>query len=89
MIFAPEIRAARALLGWSQDELARAASVGVATVRRLEAAGEEIKGSAETVWKIQQALEDAGVEFIPAETGKGPGVRLRQEVEGPQKRRRK
>lgn len=87
MIFAPEIRAARALLGWSQDELARTASVGVATVRRLEAAGEEIKGSVETVWKIQQALEEAGVEFIPAETGKGPGVRLRQEVGEPQRRR--
>jgi transcriptional regulator with XRE-family HTH domain len=80
MIFAKEIRAARALLGWSQLELAEAASVGVATVRRLESADMEIRGSAETVWKIQQqqALEAAGVEFIPDEGGRGAGVRLKK-----------
>ena len=76
MIFSREIRAARALLGWSQVKLAAAASVGVATVRRLETAGSEIRGSVDTVWKIQRALENAGIEFIPAEAGKGPGVRL-------------
>jgi transcriptional regulator with XRE-family HTH domain len=78
MIFAPQIRAGRALLGWSQLELAEAASVGVATVRRLEAAETQIRGSVESVWKIQQALEAAGVEFIREEGGKGPGVRLEQ-----------
>ena len=78
MIFAREIRAGRALLGWTQLELARAASVGVATVRRLEAAETELRGSVETVWKIQKALEAAGIEFIPAEAGRGPGLRLRQ-----------
>ena len=78
MIFAKEIRAGRALLGWSQLELAEAASVGVATVRRLESAETQIRGSVETVWKIQQALEAAGIEFIPEEAGKGPGVRLKQ-----------
>jgi transcriptional regulator with XRE-family HTH domain len=78
MIFAREIRAARALLGWSQLELAEAASVGVATVRRLEAAETQIRGSVESVWKIQQALEVAGIEFIPEEAGRGPGVRLKQ-----------
>jgi transcriptional regulator with XRE-family HTH domain len=78
MIFSREIRAARALLGWSQVELAAAAAVGVATVRRLETAGTEIRGSVNTVWKIQRALENAGIEFIPAEAGRGPGVRLSQ-----------
>ena len=78
MIFSREIRAGRALLGWSQLELAEAASVGVATVRRLEAAGTEIRGSADTLWKIQQALEAAGIEFIPEEEGRGAGVRLKQ-----------
>ena len=38
----------------------------------------QIRGSVDSVWKIQQALEAAGVEFIPEEAGKGPGVRLRQ-----------
>jgi transcriptional regulator with XRE-family HTH domain len=78
MIFATEIRAARALLGWSQFELAKAASVGVATVRRIESGGpNEVRGAAETVWKIQRALEKAGIEFISADEKSGPGVRLR------------
>jgi transcriptional regulator with XRE-family HTH domain len=87
MIFSREIRAGRALLGWSQLELAKAASVGVATVRRLEGAGSELRGSAETVWKIQKALEAAGVEFLPADENRGPGARLR--LPDPRRRPRK
>jgi len=83
MIFAPEIRAARGLLGWSQLELAEAAGVGVATVRRLEGAG-KVRGSAEVIWKIQTALEAAGVEFIPADETKGPGARLKHSKRGKQ-----
>jgi hypothetical protein len=49
----------------------------VATVRRIEGSKDEIRGSAETVWKIQTALEEAGIEFIPADETKGPGVRLK------------
>ena len=78
MIFSAEIRAARALVNWSQQDLANAASVGVATVRRLEAAEGQGRGSVDSVWKIQRALEAAGVEFISAEADKGPGVRLRR-----------
>jgi transcriptional regulator with XRE-family HTH domain len=77
MIEAVQIRAARGLLNISQANLARTASVHVATIRRLEAAT-EVRGAAETLWKIQRALENAGIEFIPAEAGRGPGVRLRQ-----------
>ncbi len=77
MIFAAEIRAARGLLGWNQLDLASAASVGITTVRRLEGASEP-RGSTEVLWKIQTALEEAGVEFIPADDTKGPGVRLKQ-----------
>ena len=82
MIFSAEIRAARALLNWSQSDLAEAASVGVATVRRLEGARGKVRGAADSVWKIQAALERAGVEFLPAESGKGPGVRLRARPQG-------
>jgi transcriptional regulator with XRE-family HTH domain len=90
MIFSREIRAGRALLGWTQLELANAASVGVATVRRLEGSGSEIRGSAETVWRIQTALEAAGIEFISADELKGPGVRLRRSGgDRPQARRRR
>jgi hypothetical protein len=52
------------------------ADVHVATIRRLEAAS-EVRGTAESVMKIGQALEKLGVEFMPANAGKGPGVRLR------------
>jgi transcriptional regulator with XRE-family HTH domain len=76
MIFAQQIRAARALLDLSQRELADLASVGIATVKRIEASA-EIRGAADTYWKIQAALERAGVEFIPGDETKGPGVRLK------------
>jgi transcriptional regulator with XRE-family HTH domain len=65
------------LLALSQAELAKMASLSVASVKRLEAAV-GLRGAAETVWKIQKALEAAGVEFIPEEVGRGPGVRLKQ-----------
>ena len=78
MIMASQIRAARALLGLSQRELAVLAEIGLATVKRIEAAP-DIRGAADTFWKIQTALESAGIEFIPTEAGKGPGVRLRDE----------
>jgi len=77
MIDAAQVRAARGLLDMSQADLARIASLHVATIRRLEAAT-GVRGAAETLWKMQQALEAAGVEFIPAKGGRGPGVRLRQ-----------
>jgi len=77
MIDAAQIRAARALLNISQADLARFASVHVATIRRLEAAT-DVRGAAETIWKIQRALEAAGIEFIPEEGGRGGGVRLKQ-----------
>jgi transcriptional regulator with XRE-family HTH domain len=76
MIDAAQIRAARALLNMGQTDLARIASVHVATIRRLEAAT-EVRGAAETVWKIQKALEAAGIEFISEEAGRGPGARLK------------
>ena len=56
---------------------AELASVGIATVQRIELTA-EIRGSAETVWKIQTGLENAGVRFIPADDTEGPGVRLKK-----------
>lgn len=75
MINAAQIRAARALLDLSQIELARLASLSVATVKRLESAS-VVRGTAESVWKIETTLKDLGVEFIAPEAGLGPGVRL-------------
>jgi predicted transcriptional regulator len=70
-----QVKAARALLGWSQDDLAKHSGVSAPTVKRLEAAEGDIGGRAETGEALVTALQDAGVEFI-AENGGGPGVRL-------------
>jgi predicted transcriptional regulator len=88
MIDSAQIRGARALLDISQADLAEIADLHVATIRRIEAAT-GVRGAAETVVKIQKALEKAGIEFIPAQGGKGPGVRLRQEQADAPDRRRK
>ena len=72
-----QIKAARALLGWSQDDLAAAADISVPTIKRLEALDGLLGGRADTATKIVNALDSAGVEFI-AENGGGPGVRLRR-----------
>lgn len=71
-----QIKAARALLDWSQQDLALAAGVSEPTVKRLEAADGDLGGRSETIQKLLAALEREGVEFIK-ENGGGPGVRLR------------
>jgi DNA-binding XRE family transcriptional regulator len=71
-----QVKAARALLAWSQEELAAAAEVSIPTIKRLEAHDGALGGRHETGTKIRLALERAGVEFID-ENGGGPGVRLR------------
>jgi transcriptional regulator with XRE-family HTH domain len=81
VIEAAQIKAARALLGIGQVELSELAGVGLTTLKRIELS-DEITGSARTLWKIQTALEAAGVEFIPADDEKGPGLRLKHKVRG-------
>ena len=88
MIGAAQIKAARALLGIGQLELSKIADVGISTVKRLELTG-EISGSARTLWKLQTALEKAGVEFIPEDDLKGPGVRLKESTRSKARRKRK
>jgi hypothetical protein len=63
----------------SQAKLSKLALVSATTIKRLEAAS-EIRGAAETLWKLQTALEKAGVEFIPSDEHKGPGVRLKERI---------
>jgi len=82
MITPEQCRAARGLLDWSQQDLARAAEVGIVTVRQLEAGSIQprratlivVRGTLEV---IRRAFEAAGVEFID-ENGGGAGVRLRE-----------
>jgi transcriptional regulator with XRE-family HTH domain len=75
MITASQCRAARGLLDWTQQELADAARIGVATVRQFEGKGAEARQG--TLALLRWAFESAGVEFID-ENGGGPGVRLRK-----------
>jgi DNA-binding XRE family transcriptional regulator len=72
-----QIKAARALLAWSQEQLAVAADVSIPTIKRLEAGEGPLGGRDKTGAKIQMALETAGIVFID-ENGGGPGVRLRK-----------
>src|SRR4051794_32821992 len=81
-----QIRAARALLRWSAEDLARHSRLSVATVRRAELTEDETSLTAANDWSVRSALEAAGVVFID-ENGGGPGVRVRERLKGkpPQK----
>ena len=71
-----QLRAARALTGLSQADVAKAAGVSIPTLKRAEAGG-PIKVAEDTIAAIAKALERTGVEFI-AENGGGAGVRLKK-----------
>jgi len=73
LITPEQSRAARGLLNWSQEQLAKAAKRGANTVRHFEA-GRQVP-SDDTLNALRDALKAAGVEFIP-ENGGGAGVRL-------------
>lgn len=70
-----QVKAARALLAWSQEELAKRCQVSIPTIKRLESLDGALAGRADTGGKIQEALQRAGVVFID-ENGGGAGVRL-------------
>ena len=72
-----QIRASRALLRWSAEDLARESAVGVTTIRRAELTEHQTSLTAANDMAVRRALESAGVEFID-ENGGGPGVRLRR-----------
>ena len=77
MISNLQIRAARALLGWSQQRLADEAGLSAITIKRLEASDETLQARVETVVKITAAVEAAGVVFRTGEDGLIHGVGLR------------
>jgi len=80
MITAAQLRAARALASLDQRALAALAGLSVPTIQRMEASDGVIRGNVESLTKLVDALESAGVEFIregAASLGGGRGVRLR------------
>jgi predicted transcriptional regulator len=80
MITAAQIRAARALLGMDQRRLAEAAGLSLPTIQRMEGSAGQVRGNVESLVKVVEALERAGIELIgegASSKSGGRGVRLR------------
>ncbi len=80
MITAAQLRAARALLGMDQRDLAEASGLSLPTIQRMEASDGTIRGNVDSLVKLISALEAAGVELIGdgvVSQGGGRGVRLK------------
>jgi len=75
VITSAQLRAARALLGIDRKTLAEAAEVSVPTIQRMEAGGGIVKGNVDTLTKIVEALDRAGVELL---NSGGRGVRFKE-----------
>jgi len=85
MITAPQVKAARALLGIDQRQLAEAAGLSLPTIQRMEGSTGQVRGNVESLVKVVEALERLGVELIgegAISQGDGRGVRLKARVEG-------
>jgi transcriptional regulator with XRE-family HTH domain len=81
MITAVQLRAARALLGIDQRELAEMSGISLPTIQRMEASEGNVRGVIDTLTKIVEALDGAGVELIgenAKSVGSGRGVRFKQ-----------
>lgn len=76
-----QIKAARALVGWSQEHLTAASGVSLPTVKRLESADGLLGGRQGTRERLIDALGRAGIVFIH-DGDEGPGVRLRARAAG-------
>lgn len=81
MISSGQLRAARALLGIDQRQLAEIASLSVPTIQRMEASDGVIRGNVDSLMKLIGALEAAGIELIAdgaASPEGGRGIRLKK-----------
>ena len=85
MITSQQLRAARALLGIDQRQLAEMAGLSLPTIQRMEASDGQVRGVIDTLVKIITALEESGIELIgenASSIGIGRGVRLRETMDG-------
>lgn len=81
MISAAQLRAARALLGIDQRMLAQLAGISLPTIQRMEASDGTVRGVVDTLMKVIEALDTAGIELIGNEQpsqARGRGVRLKE-----------
>ena len=84
MITAFQLRAAWALLGLDQRQLAALSGLSVPTIQRMEASGGVVRGNVDSLMKLIAALDQAGIELIAegaASQGGGRGVRLKTPAE--------
>jgi len=80
MITAAQLRAARALLGIDQRRLAELAGLSVPTIQRMETSDGQVRGTVDSLVKLVEALDRAGIELIgegATSAGGGRGVRLK------------
>ena len=80
MITAAQMRAARALLGIDQRQLAERSGVSLPTIQRMEASEDNVRGVVDTLTKVVEAFDAAGIELIgehSASSGLGRGVRFK------------
>jgi predicted transcriptional regulator len=80
MITASQLRAARAILGIDQRQLAESSGLSVPTIQRMEASAGVVNCNVDSLMKLIAALDKAGIELIgegAASPGGGRGVRLR------------
>jgi transcriptional regulator with XRE-family HTH domain len=81
MITATQLRAARALLGIDQQTLADLSGVSLPTIQRMEASQGNVRGVVDTLTKVVEALNTAGIELLgdnARSEGGGRGVRFRE-----------
>jgi transcriptional regulator with XRE-family HTH domain len=81
MLTAAQLRAARALAGIDQRQLAEKSELSVPTIQRMEASDGVIRGNVDSLMKLIGALEALGIVLIndgAASAGGGRGVRLRE-----------
>ena len=82
MITAAQLRAARALLGIDQRELATLSDLSVPTIQRMEASNDVIRGNVDSLMKLIGALDNAGIELISegmVSKDGGRGIRLKMQ----------
>ncbi len=80
MITSAQMRAARALLGFDQKKLAELSGLSVPTIQRMEASPGNVRGVVDSLIRVIEAFDEAGVELIgpgSASTTGGRGVRLK------------
>jgi len=74
-LIGPQIRAARAFLGWSHSDLAKYSGISISTIKRFEGTQSVPKNRMNNLETIKQTLENHGIEFVGTEND-GPGVML-------------